>query len=137
MTEATDFTLSEGELQFTASRSGGPGGQNVNKVSSKVTIGLDLGRSAAFTPEQKERIRRKLATRINADGVLKVTSQKYRTQAANREAALARLIELLVDALREVKPRRKVRPSRAAKEKRIEAKHRRAKTKKQRSAKEW
>ena len=116
-------------LRAATSRSGGPGGQNVNKVESRVTIELDVD-SLPFPEEAKESIRRRLSTRINREGTLRVTSQSERSQLANRDRALARMEELLQDALRVRTKRVRTRVPRAAKERRIEEKKRRGEKKK-------
>jgi ribosome-associated protein len=121
-----------GEVRYIASRSGGPGGQNVNKVNSKVTLLFEIGASAALTDEQKNRIRSRLATRISGEDVLQVSSQRFRTQLANREAATLRFAELLAAALREKKRRRATRVPAAVVRKRLEAKRARSLQKRER-----
>ncbi|HRC87610.1 MAG TPA: alternative ribosome rescue aminoacyl-tRNA hydrolase ArfB, partial [Thermoanaerobaculia bacterium] len=96
---ASGLSVPESELLFETSRSGGPGGQNVNKVESRVTLLFDLGASTSLSAEQKARIRERLATRISRSGVLRVVSSRHRTQGANKKAVLERLAELLQDAL--------------------------------------
>ena len=91
--------IPDDELTFTASRSSGAGGQNVNKVNTRVTLTFDLAASSSLTAAEKDRIAERLATRVNKTGVLRVTSQRHRTQAANRDAAVARFTELLRSAL--------------------------------------
>jgi ribosome-associated protein len=116
-------------LRAATSRSGGPGGQNVNKVESRVTIEVDVD-ALPISDEQKALVRARLGGRINKDGVLRVTSQAERSQLANRDRALARMEELLRDSLIEQRPRKKTRVSRAAKQRRIEEKKKRGETKK-------
>ena len=108
-------------LRAVASRSGGPGGQNVNKVETKVTIEVPVD-ALPLPDEKKALIRERLAGRINREGVLRVTSQVARTQADNRDRALTRMEELLREALEEEKPRRKTRVPRAVKQKRLDEK---------------
>lgn len=128
------IAIPEEELSFVSSRSGGPGGQNVNKLETRVTLRFDLAGSPSLTEEQKARLRERLATRVTRAGVLHVTSQKHRSQSANREAAVERFAELLREALREETPRRKTRVPKAAKRRRVEEKRRRSQRKRERAA---
>ncbi len=123
MIEITDqVAIPEEELRFTASLSSGPGGQNVNKVSSRITLWFDVVNSPSLSPEQKELILRRIGSRIGKDGVLRVISQKPRSQAENRELAVERFVELLRDAVRQVPVTKKTRVSRAAKRRRLKEK---------------
>lgn len=127
------LAIPDEEVSFVTSRSGGPGGQNVNKLETRVTLRFDLEASPSLTDEQKARLRERLATRITRSGVFHVTSQKHRTQAENREASVERFAELLRDGLREEAPRRKTKIPKAAKRRRIEAKRQRGQRKKERT----
>ncbi len=117
------------EFSFKTARSSGPGGQNVNKVETKVTLLFDLDHSPNLTDQQKEKIRLAMPGRINKEDVLRVTSSKYRSQSANREAATERFYDLIGGALAPRKSRRKTRPSRKAKKKRLESKRKRSEVK--------
>ncbi len=125
--------IPERELKFTFSRSSGPGGQNVNKVSTKVTLRFDINRTRSLSEEQKSRIKRRLASRISRSGVLRVTAGYHRTQKANREAAVKRFAQLLASALATNPPRKRTVISRAAKERRLKAKRHRSRIKQARS----
>jgi ribosome-associated protein len=125
-------TIPGGELGVTASRSGGPGGQNVNKVSSRVTLRWNLRTSAALDEAQKRLVEAKLASRITADGELVIHADKHRSQYLNRESARARLAVLVREALRIPVPRIPTRPSRGAKRRRLAGKKRRAEVKRSR-----
>jgi ribosome-associated protein len=127
------LAIPDWEITFTASRSGGPGGQNVNKVNTRVTLAFDVVGSPTLVPRQKARILERLATRISRDGVLQVVSQRHRTQAANRTAALERFVELLRIALAREAPRVPTRPTRMATERRVASKKLRGRLKRQRS----
>ena len=122
----------EGEIRLRTSRSGGPGGQNVNKVETRVEAVWDLDGSAAFTDAQKARIRSELRTRVGADGTIRVVSQRHRSQSRNRETAIERLRALVAEALRPRRKRKATRPTQAARESRMESKRRRAETKRDR-----
>jgi len=117
------------EVTFTASRSSGPGGQNVNKLSTRVTLQFDVLRSPTLTDDQKGRIFVKLKSRISKDGVLSVTCQQSRSQAANRDRAVERFVELLRLALTRKRPRRTTIVPASARERRLEEKKRRGRIK--------
>ncbi len=124
--------IPEQEFSFTFSRSSGPGGQNVNKVNTRVTLIFNLVDSPSLSPEEKERITEKLATRINKLGQLRITSYRHRTQGANREAAIDRFFELISEALTVRKSRKKTTVSKGAKERRLNTKKKRGLLKKNR-----
>ena len=127
------LSISEDELKFTASRSSGPGGQNVNKVNTRVTLHFQVTHSPSLSSVQKQRILRHLATRINREGVLRVASQRYRSQAANREAAIERFVELIQDSLKTVEKRKQTKIPQGAKKRRIGQKRQRGRLKQDRS----
>lgn len=121
------------ELRFTFSRSSGPGGQNVNKVSTRVTLLFDVASSPSLSDLQRERISRALASRLTQDGILRIDAGEARSQAANREMAVERFTRLLAGALRVRKKRTKTRPTRASVERRLGEKSRRSERKRWRS----
>ena len=129
------LAIPENEISFTASRSGGPGGQNVNKVSSRVTLSFDVAASRTLSEEQRRIILTKLATRINQDGVLRIVSQRTRSQDLNRTDALDRFSDLLRRALTPVRHRVKTAVPAAAKQRRLEEKKKRTVVKQSRSKK--
>lgn len=126
--------IPDGELSFRFSRAGGPGGQNVNTRDTRVELVFDVAGSASLGPRQRARLMEKLANRLDSEGVLHVTVSDERSQARNREIALERFRTLLQDALRaDPKPRRKTRPSRAARERRMQEKKARSRKKRERA----
>ena len=125
--------ISEDSLVFRFSRSSGPGGQNVNKANTRVTVFFDVAGSESFSQEQKRLILRRLATRADKNGVIRVVSQKHRTQKANRAASVERLRELLKEALKKRSLRKKTRVPEKARRKRLEEKKRRSMLKQQRA----
>jgi ribosome-associated protein len=134
MIQVTDeVSVPEDELRFTASLSSGPGGQNVNKVNTRVTLWFDVVNSPSLSPEHKELIASRLGSRISKDGVLRVISQQTRSQLANREAAVERFVSLLRTALKQEKARRKTGVSKMAKKRRLEEKKQHSILKRERS----
>ena len=126
--------IPEDELTFTASRSGGPGGQHVNKVSSRITLLWNLEGSPSLTPDQKETLRRRLRRRISDEGVLRLSVSESRSQAANRKLALERFVELVAAALTPRKARTATRPTAGSREKRLTKKKERSRIKRLRGA---
>lgn len=129
--------IPDNELRFTFSRCGGPGGQNVNKVNSRVTLWFDVEGSPSLTEKQKITLRQRLANRINEAGILQVTASRYRTQRANREDVVRKFVDLLIAALTEQRIRKKSKLPRRAKEKRLRAKKHRGTLKSVRAKKNW
>ena len=128
--------IPEGELRWRFSRSSGPGGQSVNTADSRVELSLDVGRTTALGPVQRARAIERLHGRL-VDGVLTVRASAQRSQLQNREAARDRLVAVLAKAIAPPPPaRRPSKPSKAATERRIADKKRRAKTKRLRRAEE-
>lgn len=125
-----DAQLLASELTFSASRSSGPGGQNVNKVNSKITLQFDVKNSAILTAEEKETLRRRLPTRITRDGVLMISAQDGRSQLQNREAAIEKFDKIIGKAFERKKARKATKPSKGAVQERINKKKKHGEKKK-------
>jgi ribosome-associated protein len=130
--DGMDWNVIETEVDITATRSRGPGGQNVNKVSSSAQLTWNLLTSSGMTAEQKALVAKKLVNRINQYGEVYLRSDEYRDFPRNRSRCYEKLRELLAEALHQPKPRRKTKPSRSVKKKRLETKSKRSETKQQR-----
>jgi ribosome-associated protein len=110
------------ELVFSTSRSSGPGGQNVNKVNSKVTLQFDVEKSMVLTPEEKQTLAQKLSSRMTTEGVLLLTAQEARSQLGNKEAVIGKFEKLVSKAFEKKKPRKATRPSKGSVQSRIQKK---------------
>ena len=122
-------TLPLDELSFRYARSSGPGGQHVQRTETKVELLFDVGHSPSLSEGQRQLILSRLASRLDSEGVLHLTSQQSRSQAENRQEVLERFRRLMAGALRPAKPRRATRPSAAARQRRLENKRQRSETK--------
>ena len=130
------LSIPESLLAFTFSRSSGPGGQNVNKLNTRVCVSLDIANCPSLSNVQKQKISHSLKGRIDNQGVLQIVCQEHRSQHTNRNAATQRLAELIADALKPVKKRKVTKLPKSAIEKRLREKKQRSLLKKQRSEKE-
>jgi len=131
----TQIELDEREIQEDFVRASGPGGQNVNKVSTAVQLRFDVARSPSLPDPVRARLVTLAGRRLTQDGVLIIEAERFRSQRRNRDDALQRLIELIREACEAETPRRPTRPTLASKKRRLESKQRRGETKKLRTVK--
>ncbi len=129
---APGIGLDEKEIIFSFIRASGPGGQNVNKVSTAVQLRFDVRRSPSLPYAVRQRLERIAGHRVSGDGVLIITAQRFRSQERNRRDAVDRLVTLVAEAARPPKLRRATRPTRASRERRLEAKRHRGQIKRAR-----
>jgi ribosome-associated protein len=127
-----ELRLPLSELDYQASRSGGPGGQHVNTSSTRIEVWWDVARSPSLSPEQRAQLLERLGPRLDSNGRLRLVSSGSRSQLRNREDVTERLRSVVASALAVRKKRKPTRPSRASKAARLEAKRRRAMTKERR-----
>ena len=129
-----DVSIPRDELSIRASRSGGAGGQHVNTSSTRIELLWNIAGTRALPQGVRDGVLRRLSSRTNADGVIRIVSSEHRSQLRNRQAAEERLVKLVRSALTVPRARRKTAPTRASKEKRLESKKRRAELKKRRAS---
>ncbi|NDV24025.1 alternative ribosome rescue aminoacyl-tRNA hydrolase ArfB [Desulfovibrio sp. JC022] len=127
------LSIPDSEISFFASRSSGPGGQHVNKTSSKVTLVFNVQDSSSLSDRQKYLIKTRLSGRINSRGELHVSCEEHRSQFRNKEEAVSRFAKLIADVLKPVRKRKKTKVPYSAKRKRMDGKKKRSDLKKSRS----
>ena len=135
---APGLSVPEGLLRFTYARSGGPGGQNVNKLNTKAVLSVDVDELAAYLGQRTERRLRRLASKqINSEGRLILSAEEHRGQRANRKACIDKLRGLIVQARARPRRRKPTRPTRGSKERRLKEKKHRGEIKRRRSGREF
>ena len=135
--DSATIELPDEDLEWKFIRASGPGGQNVNKVSSAVQLRFLLQQSRALSPTVKNRLRRLAGQKLNDDGSILIFARSERSQEQNRREALARLMSMIEAALVEPKIRKKTKPTRASQVRRIETKKHRGSTKQKRQSRNW
>lgn len=130
------MNIPQSELKFSVSRSSGPGGQHVNKVSSRVTLQFNVYTSPSLTDFERNTLRYKLGNRINSAGIIQLSSQAGRSQFANKQEVVARFYSIIEQALKKQKPRRKTKISKAVQQRRRDQKTKHSVLKKMRTKKD-